>query len=116
MDNLERYYRILDELCSRTLDDKRSAYEFIADAKYAELVNELIGLRKQFLAMPDIERVSDFANSGLLPAINSRKDRTAAFCVVIELEDRLRRERRKRACGRYDRLQPFFRFAPQLWE
>ena len=116
MDNLERYYRLLDDLCCQTLDDERSSYEFIADAKYARLVAELIGLRKQFLALPDIQRVSDFASSGLLPAVTSLEDRTAAFCIVLELEDRLRRERRRRACSPYDRSQPLFGYAPQLWD
>lgn len=116
MDELERYWRILDEMKIRTLDDDRASYELLADGGHAGIVMELIRSRRQLLAPPDIMRVADFVGSGLLPGIQHAEERAAAFCVALELEDLLKRARRNRACKPYDRSQPLFQCAPGMWD
>lgn len=116
MDELQSYFRLLDELCHRALDDERSAHEFFSDPSYASLTAGLVQHRKALLSASDVERVTDFIPSGLLREVTGTDDRAAAFSAVLELEDRLRRARRTRACGRYDRGQPLFRAAGEVWD
>ena len=115
MDVLQRYFDLLEELCSRTLDDERSAYAYYEDSSYEPLTKELVQRRRELLSASDIERVADLISLGLLPSVTDPNDRAAAFMSILELEDRLRRERRKRACGRYETDQPLFQASATIW-
>src|SRR6266446_2508115 len=116
MDELQRYFELVSEVCRRGIDDERPAHEFFGDVSQRDLTYEVVRLRRALLSPYDVARVSGFMSTGLLPDFKEPIDRAAAFSTVLEIEDRLRRDRRKRACGAYDAAQPLFATAREMWD
>lgn len=113
MDELDRYYALLEETAVRLLDAGMDALRAAADSP--EDFRELAGLRAHLLSDEDCQQGSALLPTGYFSEWPAEQ-RVAGFCAVCDLQGRMEDLSLERSCAPYAEDQPLFQQAPSLWQ
>lgn len=113
---IDEYFELLDILATSTLDLGCGPLQMLETppADTEEIIEKLVENRTSYLTEIDIELTRGYFSLGCLKRFRDH-ERSAAFCVLFELEDRHEELSLKRSCDPYSEDQPLFKQVPSLW-
>jgi hypothetical protein len=114
--DLDAYFRYLETLARASIDSGVAVHEFIEKpGTHATTVAECIACRESLLTSEDEKELSGYLVIGLFRGMPRRR-RLAAFALSFDVQYEADRLEIRSQCEPYDRAQPLFAGAPELFD